>query len=163
MEKYPHTLDSDLQMRQPGSDFGAMFFRNNELELPIGGKTQVAQAALLVPMLSDQIDIKAPGVREHMMNPPISFGPFRSSAYDQQRPVNQAPIPNYEDVAGGEQSMMFGDWAMRTGAANYLMLNENKVQDHQSNQFRNLSQWSQSLTGVSALRDFRPISSLRFI
>lgn len=160
LSKYPNTLDAEIHMRAPGPDFGAQFWRNNELEFQIGGKKQPYEATMLTPMLSDQVDWKAPGVREHQMNPPISLGPFRSSIYDVQRPFNAAPVPDYNDTVGFN-TFLFGPWAQRTGASNFQLVKETELLDNI--QFWNLGQWSQALTGVSPLKDFKPNSTVPFI
>jgi hypothetical protein len=150
------TLDDYKHDQQPISNMS-----ENPLQHIIGGWRQHREFAKLVPSLSDQVDHKAPGVREHQIAPPISFGPFRGSAYDQQRAGNQAPMPDYNDTLG-EMETLFGPWAQRAGASNYHILRENIITEHPA--FRNTTlNYNAALTGVSQLKDFRPNSTLSFI
>lgn len=150
-------------MRAPGADFDSLFWRNNQLELPIQNHSLTRKVNTIRPITSDDIDIKAPGVREHMMNPPISLGPYRSSAYDTQRAANQAPMPPYEPERAGMSTLMFGPWAQAAGNSLYEMVNANKVTEHRSNAFREQGTWSQQLTGFTALSELKPISTLVFM
>ena len=154
--KYPYTFDSDVNLRPPTSALDA----KNMLMFNVGGKKQPYEATMLTPMLSDQVDWKAPGVREQMMNPPISLGPFRSSTYDVQRPMNAAPIPDYNDTLG-QNNYLFGPWAQRTGADNFQMLQETALLDNIM--FKNYGQWSSPHTGFSALKDIKPNSTRAFV
>jgi len=163
MLTYANTLDADFQMKAPGTDFDSQLWRNNHLEFPVGGHRLPRKANTIRPMMSDDVDWKAPGVREHMMNPPISLGPYRSSVYDTQRAANQAPMPPYEPDRVGSNTLLFGPWAQAYSNSIYEIVNENKVLEHESNSFRNVGTWSGPRTGFSALSELRPTSSLVFM
>ena len=155
------TLDEYKHAQTPLSNLSANPLSSNML---IGGPG-MKYFNLLHPELSDQVDWKAPGVREAYMNPPISMGPFRSAMYDRQRPGNQAPIPDYNDTLG-EMEVLFGPWAQRVGASNFEMLQEGLIfakPTFQTPLSNPRLHDSIAYTGVSPLKNFRPNSTLQFI
>lgn len=153
-----NTLDNELIFQSPHATFELPGAGNRIMMPPLRGRAG-AHINMISPMLSDNVDWKAPGVREHMMNPPISLGPYRSSVYDTQRSANQAPMVSFDAAS----SLMTGPWAQNYGESLYRMVNENKVTEHQSQCFRNTGTWSAPLTGFSALSEIRPNSSLIFM
>ena len=153
------TLENSLQFQPPSSSFNL----GADLRLPRGNPLMPSYANQLRIITSDDIDVKAPGIREQMMNPPISFGPHRPSIYDQQRASNQAPMPPYDDPSGKQNSWMFGKWAQVYGNSIFNLVTDNQITDHRSNAFRNVGTWSGQRTGFSALREIRPNSSLIFM
>lgn len=113
--------------------------------------------------LSNNIDIKAPGVREQMYNPSFPFfGPYRSSLYqhNNQTSVNNAPIPNYEDAMalGPTPSWLYSDWHRRNASAWFDILQETPVKE--SWQFRNYSNYITPYTGFTAFSQLRPHTTL---
>lgn len=147
-----YTYEQEIHYAKPGSYEGEML-------LPLGTWKYADEFAQLSVITTDNVDWKAPGVREHMMAPPVNLGPYRSAIYDRQRAANQAPYPNYDEFR--QNDLMFGDWAKSHGSFVHDMVARNR--NHEIPGFVDRGSWSAQSTGFTALKDFKPNSSLLFI
>lgn len=118
-----------------------------------------AKAGSITPWGNDNIDIRAPGIRDQQQNPSMPyFGPYRSSLYDTNSTTNNAPIPNWFDNV---PSFMQTRQNQRWGAQMWTTLYETPVKEHFA--FRELGTFPVTHTGFTALANLKPASTMDWI
>jgi hypothetical protein len=161
MSLTPYVLDFAVNS---GIDFAAgpykfgQLYTYDSIKFPLTNHIVPAKAAELPYYIETNVDLKAPGVRDLVPNPTFPYlGPFRSHIFDRQQHANNAPMPNYEQMP----SFLSGPVNQRRNAEIFTLLQDCIIAYRPEYQER--GQWSNPHTGFSALRDIKPVSTMKFI
>lgn len=158
-----YTLDSaeynGIRLGQPGLYRHDQSVSYADAFAPAGNLQIMKQSAHITPYANDNIDIRAPGIRDQVQNPSFPYvGPYRSSLYDTNSVQNNAPIPGWDSNV---PSYMQTRQNARFGAEMWTTLYETPVKEHWS--FREFGQFNVPYTGFTAFANLKPASTMAWI
>ncbi len=156
-----YTLDNSerwgIQMGQPSDYKMGQFMQSFGFQQPIGGSNQ--NRMTVNAMTNDPVDLRAPGIRDLIAQPTFPFfGPTRTSLFDRNITVNNAPVPQWDQ---GVPSFLETQQNQRWMSQMHKVLTDTPVREHWA--FRDFGQFNIPYTGFSAFSDLKPTSTMAWI